>query len=112
MAVQEEILAAGPEAADLHWQAAQLFTDWLAEEKAAAKEAEKRRLEQEAADVSTPVSSSTPSHSTMHVSHQACCFQHAFDSQVSGGSVDLARGFLKLTACYCAGDRWAHSAWV
>ena len=42
-------MAAGPEIAELHQKAAQLFQEWLTEEKAAQAEAEKRR-KQEALD--------------------------------------------------------------
>ena len=42
-------MAGGPEIAELHQKAAQLFQEWLAEEKAAQAEAEKRR-KQEALD--------------------------------------------------------------
>lgn len=47
--VQKEIEANGPEVAELHRNAAQLFQQWLAEKKLAHAEAEKRR-KQEALD--------------------------------------------------------------
>lgn len=51
--LQDEILALGPEAAELHGRIATLFSSWLADEKAAAAEAEKRRKQHEADNVST-----------------------------------------------------------
>lgn len=50
--LQAEIAAQGPEAAELHRRIASLFSDWLADEKAAAAEAEKRRKQYEADNVS------------------------------------------------------------
>lgn len=49
--IQSEILASGPEAVELHKRAAEVFTAWLAEEKAIAAEAERRRKQQEADNV-------------------------------------------------------------
>ena len=49
--IQNDILAAGPEAAALHFKAADLFKTWLAEEKAAEAEAALRREQQEADNV-------------------------------------------------------------
>ena len=49
--IQNDILAAGPEAAALHFKAANLFKTWLAEEKTAEAEAALRREQQEAENV-------------------------------------------------------------
>lgn len=58
--LQDEILAQGPEAADLHAKIAALFSGWLAEEKAAAAEAERRRKQFEADNVCSRSSCCSP----------------------------------------------------
>lgn len=49
--LQDEILALGPEAAGLHQKLAALFSSWLADEKEAAAELERRRKQYEADNV-------------------------------------------------------------
>ena len=49
--LQDEILALGPEAAELHQKLAALFSSWLADEKKAAAELERQRKQYEADNV-------------------------------------------------------------
>ena len=57
--LQDEILAMGPEAAELHQKLAALFNSWLADEKKAAAELERRRKQYEADNVSNSLKQET-----------------------------------------------------
>ena len=57
--LQDEILALGPEAAELHQRLAALFSSWLADEKTAAAELERRRKQFEADNVSNSLRDSS-----------------------------------------------------
>ena len=68
--LQDEILAQGPEVAELHKRIAAVFREWLAGEKAAAAEEERLRKQYEADNVS-PLTSANALVSSPHKQYQA-----------------------------------------
>ena len=81
--IQNDILAAGPEAAALHFKAAHLFNTWLAEEKAAEAEAALQREQQEADNVRL---TSCPDRSS-HTCNGFRCLMHCSFRAVQPGSM-------------------------